>query len=126
MLDTTPTPLYWLGSSRKDLKRLPDPVQDTFGYALYLAQTGRRHEQTKVLKGFHGAGVMEVVEDFNGNTYRAVYTVRFPGAVYVLHCFQKKSRTGIRTPQNDTALIKNRLKAAERHSEEQNHDRHRH
>ncbi|MGM0633767.1 MAG: type II toxin-antitoxin system RelE/ParE family toxin [Pseudomonadota bacterium] len=126
MKNTTPIALYWVGSARKDLKRLPDPVQDTFGYALHLAQSGGHHEQAKVLKGFHGTGVMEVVEDHDGNAYTAVYTVRFADAVYVLHCFQKKSPSGIRTTRNDTELIRQRLKVAEQHSKEQHHDRHRH
>lgn len=86
-------------------------VQDTFGYALHLAQVGSRHRQAKPLKGFGGAGVLEVVEDHEGDTYRAVYTVRYVTAVYVLHCFQKKSTTGIATPKPDMDLIQARLKA---------------
>lgn len=91
-------------------------MQDVFGYALHLAQTGRKHEQAKPLKGFGGAGVLEVVEDFRSDTYRAVYTVKFGDAVYVLHCFQKKSSHGIGTPRPDIDLIRERLKAAEAHA----------
>lgn len=109
-------PLFWLGSSKKDLRGLPDEVQDTFGFALHLAQEGKKHEQAKPLKGFGGAGVLEVVEDFRGNTYRAVYTVKIANAIYVLHCFQKKSTHGIETPKPDMDLIRERLKAAEAHA----------
>jgi phage-related protein len=90
---------------------MPDDVQDTFGYALHLAQIGGRHEQAKALKGFGGAGVLEVVGDHRGDAYRAVYTVRYAAAVYVLHCFQKKSTHGIATPKPDMDLIETRLKA---------------
>jgi phage-related protein len=89
---------------------MPDPVKETFGYGLYLAQVGERHPAAKVLHGFHGAGVLELIEDDNGSTYRAVYTVRFAYAVYVLHCFQKKSKAGIATPRQDIELISKRLK----------------
>lgn len=95
---------------------MPEGVQDAFGYALYLAQAGKKHEQAKVLKGFGSAGVLEVIEDFVGSSYRAVYTVRFADAVYVLHCFQKKSRSGIATPKQELDLIRERLKAAEAHA----------
>lgn len=108
--------LVWIASTRKDLMGMPGDVQDTFGYALHLAQTGRKHEQAKPLKGFGSAGVLEVVEDDSGGTYRAVYTVRFQGAVYVLHCFQKKSTRGIATPKPDLDLIRDRLKAAQVHA----------
>lgn len=109
--------LYWVGSSKKDLMSLPNEAQDVFGYALHLAQEGMKHEQAKPLKGFGGAGVLEVVEDFKGNAYRAVYTVKFGNAVYVLHCFQKKSTHGIETPKPDIELIRERLKVAEAHAE---------
>lgn len=109
-------PLLWLGSARKDLTNMPDEVQSTFGYALYLAQTGGKHEQAKPLKGFGSAGVLEVVESESGSTYRAVYTVKIAGAVYVLHCFQKKSTSGIATPKPDMDLIRDRLKAALAHA----------
>ena len=106
-------PLYWVGSSRKDIALLPEDVQDIFGYALYLAQIGQKHEDARPLKGFGSAGVLEIVEDWHGDTYRAVYTVRFAAAVFVLHVFQKKSRKGIETPKHELALIRERLKAAE-------------
>ncbi|AKG67821.1 TPA: type II toxin-antitoxin system RelE/ParE family toxin [Serratia fonticola] len=109
-------PLYWVGSSKKDLQSLPEEVQDVFGYALHLAQAGGKHSQTKPLRGFGGAGVLEVVEDFLTDTYRAVYTVKFGDAVYVLHAFQKKSSAGIATPKPDIDKIRERLKAAENHA----------
>lgn len=110
-------PLEWVGSAKKDLLQMPEPVVDLVGYALHLAQTGLKHPQTKVLKGFGSAGVLEVVEDDDGNTYRAVYTVRFKNAVYVLHCFQKKSHKGIETPKHEMDLIENRLRMAKAHAE---------
>jgi phage-related protein len=106
-------PLYWVGSSKRDLRSLPGPVEDLFGYALYLAQDGRMHEQAKSLKGFGSAGILEVVEDWDRSTYRAVYTVRFEGVVFVLHVFQKKSTRGTATRKADIDLIRERLKAAE-------------
>ncbi len=83
------------------------------GYALDAAQLGVKHPDAKPLAGFGGAGILEVVDDFAGDTYRAVYTVRFSGAVYVLHAFQKKSKRGIKTPQKELDLVKERLKRAE-------------
>lgn len=106
-------PLRWVASSKKDLMAMPEEVQDTFGYALHLAQVGQKHPDAKPLKGFGSAGVLEVVEDFQGDTYRAVYTVRYAEAVYVVHCFQKKSTQSIATPKPDVELIKSRLKAIE-------------
>lgn len=106
-------PLRWVASSKKDLMGMPEEVQDTFGYALHLAQVGQKHPDAKPLKGFGGAGIVEVVEDFQGDAYRAVYTVRYADAVYVVHCFQKKSTHGIATPRPDVELIKSRLKAIE-------------
>lgn len=114
--------LFWLGSSKKNLMDMPDDVQDTFGYALHLAQTGEKHDQTKPLKSFGGAGVLEVVENAEAGTFRAVYTVKFADAVYVLHCFQKKSTSGISTPKPDMDLIRERLKAAETHAKGIKHD----
>jgi phage-related protein len=111
-------PLFWMGSSKKDLLALPEEVVDVFGYALYQAQIGKKHEQAKPLKGFGSAGVLEVVEDWQGNTYRAVYTVRFACGVFVLHVFQKKARRGIATPKADLDLIRKRLKAAEQAAKE--------
>lgn len=92
---------------------LPVPVRKFFGHALDFAQRGETHVAAKVLKGFGGAGVLEVVEDGVGGTYRAVYTVRFTEAVFVLHCFQKKSKQGIATPKEDVDLIRARLRVAE-------------
>ena len=106
-------PLYWVGSSKKDLLALPEEVVDVFGYALYRAQIGKKHEQAKPLKGFGSAGVLEVVEDWQGNTYRAVYTVRLACGVFVLHVFQKKAKSGVATPKADLDLVRARLKAAE-------------
>jgi phage-related protein len=106
-------PVIWVGSSRKDLRRFPEPVQDHMGYALYEAQRGGKHRDTKTLSGFGGAGVVEVVKDFRGDTFRAVYTLRYAGAVYVLHAFQKKSKSGRETPRQDIELIKQRLREAE-------------
>jgi phage-related protein len=108
--------LEWVASSHKDLKAMPEAVQDTFGYALYLAQVGEKHDQAKTLKGFGSADVQEIIENDGGGTYRAVYTVQFVNAVYVLHCFQKKSTHGIATPKPDMDLIRARLKAAELHA----------
>lgn len=111
-------PLEWIGSSHKDLMVLPMDVRRFFGYALSLAQAGDQHDAAKVLKGFHGAGVVEVVEDDAGGTYRAVYTVKFKEAVFVLHCFQKKSKRGIATPTEDMDIIHSRLKVAEAFAKE--------
>ena len=111
-------PLEWIGSSKKDLSALPDEVMDVFGYALHLAQAGGKHLQAKPLQGFGSAGVLEVVEDWRGNAYRAVYTVRFEERVFVLHVFQKKSKTGIETPKPDRDLIWKRLQVAARRAKE--------
>lgn len=105
-------PVHWVGTARKDLKEFPAEVQHMVGYALYLAQTGGKHPAAKVLKGFGGAGVLEVVEHFDGNACRTVYTVRFAEAVYVLHAFQKKSRRGIKTPAGDLEVVRSRLARA--------------
>jgi phage-related protein len=113
-------PLQWLGSSLEDLKKFPEEVQGEIGYALYLAQTGEKHPHTKPLKGFKGASVLEVVEDFDGDTYRAIYTVKLVKAVYVLHVFQKKSKHGIATPKQDIDLIEARLKKAKEHHDQIN------
>jgi len=103
----------FIGSSREDLKKFPEDVKQDIGYALFEAQRGQKPAAAKPLKGFSGAGVLEIVENFTGGTYRAVYTVRFHKVVYVLHCFQKKSKHGIKTSQQDIDLIKQRLKMAE-------------
>ena len=107
-------PVEWVGSSKVDLKRFPEPVQDRTGFAIYQAQTGLQHHDAKPLKGF-SSGVLEVVACHDGDTYRAVYTVRFQAAVYVLHAFQKKARRGIATPKKDLDLVRRRLRVAERH-----------
>ncbi len=108
--------LEWVGSAKKDLMALPAEVRKFFGHALDFAQRGDQHSAAKVLKGFGSAGVLEVVEDYVGETYRAVYTVKFADAVYVLHCFQKKSKRGIETPKADMDIIRARLKVAELHA----------
>lgn len=111
-------PLEWIGSSYKDLLALPTEVVSEFGFALFQAQVGEQHVCAKVLKGFGGAGVLEVVESDVGGTYRAVYTVQFAEAVYVLHCFQKKSKQGVATPKQDMDIIQSRLKVAQLLSKE--------
>ena len=105
-------PVKWVGSAKRDLDAMPEDVKDVFGHAIDLAQAGGKHQDAKVLTGFGSAGVLEVVDDHQGDTYRAVYTVKFAGWVYVLHCFQKKSKSGISTPKPDMGLIISRLKAA--------------
>jgi phage-related protein len=116
-------PLFWVGSSKEDLSEFPEDVKDVMGFALHLAQTGLKHPDANPLKGFKGAGVLEVVEDHDGDTYRAVYTVRLAGAVYVLHAFQKKSKKGIATPKADIDLVKARLRRAEEDHEQRNKSR---
>ncbi|MEG4146707.1 type II toxin-antitoxin system RelE/ParE family toxin [Microcoleus sp. Pol12B5] len=108
-------PVEWIGSSRDDLREFPEDVQQIMGFALYRAQLGKKHPDAKPLKGFKGAGVLEIVDNFDGDTYRAVYTVKFEGIVYVLHAFQKKSKQGISTPKQDIELIEARLKRAQEH-----------
>jgi phage-related protein len=105
-------PVKWVGSVKRDLDAMPEDLKDIFGHAIDLAQAGGKHPDAKALTGFGSAGVLEVVEDHQGDTYRAVYTVRFAGWVYVLHCFQKKSRRGGQTQKKDMDLIYTRLKAA--------------
>ena len=105
------TPLDWIGSSKKDLLAFPGPVIDAMGYALSVAQLGGKHPHAKPWKG-DGGGVFEVVEDFSGDTYRAVYAVRFAEVIYVLHAFQKKSTKGIATAATDVAMTKARLRLA--------------
>jgi phage-related protein len=94
---------------------MPKEVRYVFGFAILLAETGAKHPHAKPMKGFGGAGVLEVVDDFQGDTYRAIYTLKFTGAVYVLHAFQKKSKRGAQTPKQDVDLIKERLKMARQH-----------
>jgi len=110
-------PLFWIASSKYRLREFPEDVKDAMGFALYQAQIGGKHVSAKPLKGFGGAGVLEIIEDDNGSTFRGVYTVKFAGAVYVLDAFQKKSKRGAKTPPGDIDRIKKRLKAAEEHYE---------
>ena len=106
-------PLGWIGRAKADLHTFPSDVIGDVGHALYLAQLGDKHPHAKPLKGFGGAAVLEVVEDHDGNAYRAVYTVRFAEVVYVLHAFQKKAKKGIATPPQELDKVKSRLKQAE-------------
>jgi phage-related protein len=113
-------PLRWIGPSKDELMEFPEPVIQAMGYALHVAQTGEKADNAKPLSGFGGAGILEVVEDHVGDTFRAVYTVKLAGIVYVLHCFQKKSKHGISTPKPTIDLIKQRLNVAiETHEKEQ-------
>ena len=105
--------LYWIGSSKDDLRQFPKEVQGEMGHALRVAQRGGKHPDAKPLKGYKGTSVLEIVEDFDGDTYRAIHTVKFQAAIYVLHCFQKKSRHGVETPKKELDLIQARLKRAE-------------
>jgi phage-related protein len=109
-----PKPVVWMGSSRRDLKTFPEDVQAHVGYALYGAQCGEEYVSIKALKGFGGRSVLEIVAPHDGDTYRAVYTVKFTDAIYVLHAFQKKSKSGIATPKFEIDLIRQRLADAER------------
>lgn len=104
-------PVHWVGSAKRDFMRLPDGVRSAMGYALGVAQYGGKHPSAKPWKG-EGPGVFEIVESFAGDAYRALYTVRFADAIYVLHAFQKKSPSGKRTAQDDVALVRERLKRA--------------
>jgi len=107
-------PVEWMGSAREDLREMPDAVQDVLGYALHQAQLGEYHPAAKQLRGTLG-GLIELVEDFDGDTYRAVYTVKLAGVVYVLHVFQEKSTHGIATPKREIALITDRWQRAKAH-----------
>ena len=106
-------PCRFVGSSRKDISAMPNEVKSSIGAAIFQAQIGDEAPHVKALKGFGGRGVLEVIEDYDGDTYRAVYTVKFTTAVYVLHAFQKKSKSGIATPKHEMDLIAARLKDAE-------------
>jgi phage-related protein len=106
-------PLWWIGSSRTDFRKLPAAVQADMGYALYIAQRGGKHRSAKPLKGFGGASVVEVIRNHQGDTFRCVYTIRIAGAIYVLHAFQKKSRTGRETPKAEIKVVAQRLREAE-------------
>ena len=113
-------PVHWVGSARTDLQAFPPEVRTDVGFALWVAQQGGRPAQAKSLKGIvSGAGVLELVERHDGDTDRVVYTVRFKTAVYVLHAFQKKARSGIKTPKHEIEVIRERLRAAEAHYKEQ-------
>ena len=111
MRPPSPKPVIWLGDTLATLRTCPQEVQDEVGYGLYLAQIGQKYRDAKPLKGL-GPGVLEVIADHRGDTYRAVYTVRFAERVYVLHVFQKKSKKGIATPQSEIELVRQRLKRA--------------
>lgn len=111
-----PKPVEWVASSKDDLKTFPVEVLDRVGFALYQAQTGMKHRDAKPLRGL-GSGVLEVVARHDGNTFRAVYTVRFEAAIYVLHAFQKKAKKGAATPKREIDLVKRRLQAAQDHYE---------
>ncbi len=106
--------VVWMGNSLKSLQGFPIDVKQIFGVAIYYAQLGGKHPQTKPMKGYKGSGVVEIVEDHDRNTYRCVYTVRYGDKIYILHAFQKKSKKGIATPQADLDIVNSRLKDAER------------
>ena len=110
--------ILWVGLSKKDLMAMPDEIKSAFGFALYLAQQGKKHQNAKPLKGFSGAGVLEAVEDCLGDTFRAVYIVKIAEVIYVLHCFQKKSKRGIETSKQEIELIRDPLKMAQDHAKE--------
>ncbi len=108
-------PLLWIGSTKKNLRKFPKDVMRVMGQALDDAQWGGRHPDAKPFRGFKGAGVLEIVDDYQGDTYRAVYTVKLADVVYALHAFQKKAKKGIKTPKKDVDLIRKRYKAAVAH-----------
>ena len=115
-------PLVWMGSSRRDFALFPEEVKSEMGYALFQAQVGGRHRKAKTFKGAGDAGVVEIIDDYRGDTFRTVYTVRFASAVYVLHAFQKKSKKGVATPTLDLRLIDQRLRLAQQLHGESRHD----
>jgi phage-related protein len=123
MRPETDKPLKWMGSSKRDLLSMPVAVRRLFGHALDYAQKGKQHKDAYVLKGFGSAGVLEIIDDDEGGTYRAVYTVKFKEAVFVLHVFQKKSTSGIAIPKPDMELIRLRFKAAEAMAEEMRNEK---
>jgi phage-related protein len=111
-IDNPPKPIRWLGDSLHRLRGFAEDVKDDVGAALMWAQMGDKHADAKPMRGFGGASVLEILENYDGDTYRAVYTVRFKERIYVLHCFQKKSRKRSETPKHDITLIKERLEQA--------------
>jgi phage-related protein len=111
-------PLYWVGSSLENLRAFPDVVIDMIGYALHLAQQGSKHPDAKPMKGFTGGSVLEIIADFDRDTWRTVYTPGYKDAIYVLHAFQKKSKQGIKTPKQHISMINRRLKLAQEHHEQ--------
>ncbi len=113
-MESTIKPVRWVGSALRDLRGFPAPVRRDVGQALYAAQRGEEYPTVKALQGFGGRSVLEIVAPHAGDTFRAVYTVRFEDAIYVLHAFQKKSKKDVSTPQRDLELIKQRLAAAEK------------
>lgn len=112
-IDQAPKPVLWVSSSKKDLMEMPKDVVTDFGYGLYQAQLGKHPDMAKTLSGFGGANIIELVQDHKGDTFRAVYTVKFSDAIIVLHAFQKKSKKAQETPKRDMELIRSRLKLAE-------------
>lgn len=121
MMDIEPNPakpVRWIGSSRRDLKTFPKSIQRDIGQALYAAQRGEEYPSVKALKGFGGRSVLEIVASDNQAAFRAIYTIRFEDAIYVLHAFQKKSKKGVATPLKEIELIRRRLAAAERENRE--------
>jgi phage-related protein len=117
MLPPNAKPVVWIASALKDLRSMPPEVRETFAYAIAMASSGPTHPDAKAMKGFRGGGVMEVVENYDRGTYRAVYTAKLSTAVYVLHAFKKKSKTGVKTPRSEIDLIEARLKAAVAHDQ---------
>jgi phage-related protein len=110
-------PLVWIGRTRADLSAFPEEVKDSIGFALYVAQQGGKHITAKPLRGFRGTSVLEILDDYAGDAFRLVYTVQFNGRIYALHAFQKKSKTGIKTPKSEINLIQSRLRqAADEHA----------
>jgi phage-related protein len=106
-------PVVWVRASKEDLKKFPEPAQSHIGFALQVAQRGGKHPDAKPMRGFGGASVIEIVEDYAGDTFRVVYTVKFEEAIYVLHAFKKKSKVGAATPKHELSLIEERLKRAQ-------------
>jgi phage-related protein len=115
MSSATRKPLFWIASSRRDLKAMPVPVQKKFGTTLLDVQYGETPADAKPLKGFGGAGVLEITEEYQTDTFRAVYTVTFASGVYVLHVFQKKAKRGISTPRREIDLVRSRYQLAREH-----------